>query len=191
MSILNVFGSYLKETRKSRKVTQEQLAISLNVSTVYVHQLETAKVDAPDKSKCSVIAQTLNIDPDVVWNKAKEQKLLRFLNKENIVNNLDEPITYSDLSGSWDLLEYDDFYPVDIDNRGAFNFDVDGCIVSGRFSIPNNTLSIFSVEYSVSGDNTCKTGDYSGLGALVEDELVAIGTNSEYATILTAVKSNR
>ncbi|MBT6795921.1 helix-turn-helix domain-containing protein [bacterium] len=96
MSILNVFGSYLKETRKSRKVTQEQLAISLNVSTVYVHQLETAKVDAPDKSKCSVIAQTLNIDPDVVWNKAKEQKLLRFLNKENIVNNLDEPITYSE-----------------------------------------------------------------------------------------------
>ena len=62
MSIVNVFGSYLKETRKSRKVTQEQLAISLNVSTVYVHQLETAKVDAPDKSKCSVIAQTLNID---------------------------------------------------------------------------------------------------------------------------------
>ena len=96
MSIVNVFGSYLKQTRKSRKVTQEQLAISLNVSTVYVHQLETAKVDAPDKSKCSVIAQTLNTDPDVIWNKAKEQKLLRFLNKENIVNNLDEPITYSE-----------------------------------------------------------------------------------------------
>ena len=105
---------------------------------------------------------------------------------------LDEPITYSDLSGSWDLLDdNDDFYPVDIDNRGAFNFDVDGCIVSGKFSIPNNTLSIVSVEYSVSGENTCIIGDFSGLGALVEDELVAIGTNSEYATILTAVKSNR
>ena len=59
MSIVNVFGSYLKETRKSRKVTQEQLSISLNLSTVYVHQLETAKVDAPDKSKCSVIALSL------------------------------------------------------------------------------------------------------------------------------------
>ena len=105
---------------------------------------------------------------------------------------LDEPITYSDLSGSWDILDdNDEFYPVDIDSRGAFNFDVDGCIVSGKFSIPNNTLSIFSVEYSVSGENTCIVGDYSGLGALVEDELVAIGTNSEYATILTAVKSNR
>ena len=96
MSNVNVFGSFLKKTRKSKKVTQEQVALSLNVSTVYVHQLETAKVDAPDKSKCSIIAKTLNIDPDLVWNKAKEQKLLRFLNKENIVNNLDEPITYSE-----------------------------------------------------------------------------------------------
>ena len=96
MSIANVFGSFLKETRKSKKVTQEQLALSLNVSTVYVHQLETAKVDAPDKSKCTTIAKTLKIDSDLVWNKAKEQKLLRFLNKENIVNNLDEPITYSE-----------------------------------------------------------------------------------------------
>ena len=63
---------------------------------MYVHQLETAKVDAPDKSKCTTIAKTLKIDSDLVWNKAKEQKLLRFLNKENIVNNLDEPITYSE-----------------------------------------------------------------------------------------------
>ena len=96
MSIVNVFGSFLKEMRKGKKVTQEQLALSLNVSTVYVHQLETAKVDAPDKSKCITIAKTLKIDSDLVWNKAKEQKLLRFLNKENIVNNLHEPITYSE-----------------------------------------------------------------------------------------------
>ena len=96
MNIANVFGSFLKETRKGKKITQEQLALSLNVSTVYVHQLETAKVDAPDKYKCTIIAKTLGLDADLVWNKAKEQKLLRFLNKENIVNNLDEPITYSE-----------------------------------------------------------------------------------------------
>ena len=96
MDSLNVFGSFLKKTRKSKKVTQEQLAISLKVSSVYIHQLETSKVDAPNKSKCSLIAETLNIDPDLVWNKAKEQKLLRFLNKEQIINNLDEPVTYSE-----------------------------------------------------------------------------------------------
>tara|TARA_B100001142_G_scaffold56028_1_gene54557 strand:- start:359 stop:793 length:435 start_codon:yes stop_codon:yes gene_type:complete len=96
MDSLNVFGSFLKKTRKSKKVTQEQLATSLKVSSVYIHQLETSKVDAPNKSKCSLIAETLDIDPDLVWNKAKEQKLLRFLNKEQIINNLDEPVTYSE-----------------------------------------------------------------------------------------------
>jgi len=96
MDSLNVFGSFLKKTRKSKKVTQEQLAAFLKVSSVYIHQLETSKVDAPNKSKCSLIAETLNIDPDLVWNKAKEQKLLRFLNKEQIINNLDEPVTYSE-----------------------------------------------------------------------------------------------
>ena len=96
MDSLNVFGSFLKKTRKRKKVTQEQLATSLKVSSVYIHQLETSKVDAPNKSKCSLIAETLNIDPDLVWNKAKEQKLLRFLNKEQIINNLDEPVTYSE-----------------------------------------------------------------------------------------------
>jgi transcriptional regulator with XRE-family HTH domain len=96
MDSLNVFGSFLKKTRKSKKVTQEQLAAFLKVSSVYIHQLETSKVDAPNKSKCSLIAETLDIDPDLVWNKAKEQKLLRFLNKEQIINNLDEPVTYSE-----------------------------------------------------------------------------------------------
>ena len=32
----------------------------------------------------------------MVWNAAKEQKLLRFLKKENITNNLNEPITSSE-----------------------------------------------------------------------------------------------
>jgi transcriptional regulator with XRE-family HTH domain len=93
---LNIFGSFLKKIRKERKITQEQLASALNVSTVYVHQLETAKVDAPSKEKCLVIASTLEVDSDLVWNAAKEQKLLRFLKKENITNNLKEPITYSE-----------------------------------------------------------------------------------------------
>ena len=93
---LNIFGSFLKKIRKKRKITQEQLASALNVSTVSVHQLETAKVDAPSKEKCLIIASTLGVDSDLVWNAAKEQKLLRFLKKENITNNLKEPITYSE-----------------------------------------------------------------------------------------------
>ena len=93
---LNVFGSFLRRIRKKKKVTQERLASSLRVSTVYVHQLETAKVDAPNKEKCLIIAKALEADPDLVWNAAKEQKLFRFLNRENITNNLEEPITGSE-----------------------------------------------------------------------------------------------
>jgi hypothetical protein len=105
---------------------------------------------------------------------------------------LDEPITYSDLSGSWDFLDdNDEFYSVDVDNRGAFNVDVDGCIISGKFSIPNNTISIISAEFTVSGESTCIIGNYSGLGAIVENELVAVGINSEYAIVQFAFKSNR
>jgi hypothetical protein len=105
---------------------------------------------------------------------------------------LDEPITYSDLSGSWDFLDdNNEFYSVDVDNRGAFNVDVDGCIISGKFSIPNNTISIISAEFTVSGESTCIIGNYSGLGAIVENELVAVGINSEYAIVQFAFKSNR
>ena len=91
-----VFASFLKKIRKKRKITQEQLATSINVSTVYIHQLETAKVDAPSKEKCEAIADALNVETELVWNAAKEQKLLRFLKKENITNNLNEHITSSE-----------------------------------------------------------------------------------------------
>ena len=91
-----VFASFLKKFRKKRKITQEQLATSINVSTVYIHQLETAKVDAPSKEKCEAIADALNVETELVWNAAKEQKLLSFLKKENITNNLNEPITSSE-----------------------------------------------------------------------------------------------
>ena len=91
-----VFASFLKKFRKKRKITQEQLATSINVSTVYIHQLETAKVDAPSKEKCEAIADALNVETELVWNAAKAQKLLRFLKKENITNNLNEPITSSE-----------------------------------------------------------------------------------------------
>ncbi|MCL4244884.1 MAG: helix-turn-helix domain-containing protein, partial [Candidatus Dadabacteria bacterium] len=35
------FGDYLKSKRKQRNITQEDLARALNVSSVFIHQLET------------------------------------------------------------------------------------------------------------------------------------------------------
>ena len=37
------FGDYLKRIRKRKKITQENLARSLDVSSVYIHQLETGE----------------------------------------------------------------------------------------------------------------------------------------------------
>ena len=53
------FGSYLKFLRKSKGITQENLANGIGVSTVYIHQLETGKVDAPSKTKCFEISKVL------------------------------------------------------------------------------------------------------------------------------------
>jgi|TARA_B100000131_G_scaffold316943_2_gene357958 transcriptional regulator with XRE-family HTH domain len=92
----NSFGKFLKELRKSKRITQENLANGLGVSTVYIHQLETGKVDAPSKSKCEDISKVLNVSKEIIWSKAKDQKLLRFLNKEKIISSLNEPITNSE-----------------------------------------------------------------------------------------------
>ncbi len=94
--MINTFGKYLKKIRKSKGITQEGLALGLKVSTVYIHQLETGKVDAPSKIKCDEIAKFLDLPLNEVWSNAKDQKLLRFLNKEQIITSLDEPITNSE-----------------------------------------------------------------------------------------------
>ena len=92
----NEFGNFLKSIRKSKGITQENLANGIGVSTVYIHQLETGKVDAPSKIKCYEISKVLNVSSEKIWNKAKDHKLLRFLDKEKIISSLNEPITNSE-----------------------------------------------------------------------------------------------
>jgi hypothetical protein len=95
----------------------------------------------------------------------------------------DEPINYSDLSGSWYFQGDDDIYRrEDIDDIGAFTIEDDGCIISGKFSILNNEQIIVKTEFTVSGETKCLIGSYSGLGILLdEDELIAVGVNNQYA----------
>jgi hypothetical protein len=102
----------------------------------------------------------------------------------------DEPITYSDLSGSWYFQGDDDVYRrEDIDDIGAFTTEDDGCIISGKFSIPNNEQIIVTTEFTVSGESKCFKGNYSGLGVLlVEDEIIAVGVNNQYAIFQSFLK---
>jgi len=78
------FGEYLKNKRKHKNITQEDLARYLNVSSVFIHQLETGKVDAPSLDRCQQLAEILQIRIDELWNIAKRERLKRFMEREDI-----------------------------------------------------------------------------------------------------------
>jgi transcriptional regulator with XRE-family HTH domain len=78
------FGDYLKRIRKRRKITQENLARSLEVSSVYIHQLETGKVDAPSFDRCQQISSILGVKIEEIWSVSRTERLKRFIEKEAI-----------------------------------------------------------------------------------------------------------
>lgn len=78
------FGDYLKRIRKRRKITQENLARSLEVSSVYIHQLETGKVDAPSFDRCRQISSILGVKIEEIWSVSRAERLKRFIEKEAI-----------------------------------------------------------------------------------------------------------
>lgn len=87
------FGDYLKSKRKQRNITQEELARSLEVSSVFVHQLETGKVDAPSIERCQQMAVVLEIEVDELWTVARKERLKRFMEKEDIEQESFEVLT--------------------------------------------------------------------------------------------------
>ncbi len=78
------FGDYLKRIRKRKKITQENLARSLEVSSVYIHQLETGKVDAPSFDRCQQISSILEVKVEEIWSVSRTERLKRFIEKEAI-----------------------------------------------------------------------------------------------------------
>lgn len=78
------FGDYLKAKRKQRGITQGVLARYLDVSKVYIHQLETGKADSPSRERCHQIAQCLRVSVEEIWNLSRREKLRKFLEKELI-----------------------------------------------------------------------------------------------------------
>lgn len=87
------FGDFLKSKRKLKCVTQEDLANNLDVSSVYIHQLETGKVDAPSLERCEQLATILEVNIDELWNVAKRERLKRFMEKEDILEQNLEVLT--------------------------------------------------------------------------------------------------
>ncbi|MCI0453890.1 MAG: helix-turn-helix transcriptional regulator [Candidatus Dadabacteria bacterium] len=87
------FGDYMKNKRRHKNITQEDLARSLGVSSVFIHQLETGKVDAPSLERCNQIADILEVSIDELWNVAKKERLTRFMEREGITENGFEVLT--------------------------------------------------------------------------------------------------
>jgi transcriptional regulator with XRE-family HTH domain len=87
------FGDYLKNKRRQKNTTQEDLARALSVSSVFIHQLETGKVDAPSLERCQQIGEILEIPIDELWNVAKKERLARFMEREGISEDDFEVLT--------------------------------------------------------------------------------------------------
>ncbi|HZX14680.1 MAG TPA: helix-turn-helix transcriptional regulator [Thermodesulfobacteriota bacterium] len=87
------FGDYLKNKRRQKNITQEDLARALGVSSVFIHQLETGKVDAPSLERCNQIADILEVIIDELWNVAKKERLRRFMEREGITEDDFEVLT--------------------------------------------------------------------------------------------------
>lgn len=87
------FGDYLKNKRKQKNITQEDMARALGVSSVFIHQLETGKVDAPSMERCQQIADVLGVQIDELWNVARKERLKRFMEREGIYEDDREVLT--------------------------------------------------------------------------------------------------
>ncbi len=87
------FGDYLKNKRKQKSITQEDMARALGVSSVFIHQLETGKVDAPSMERCQQIADALAVQMDELWNVARKERLRRFMEREGIYEDDREVLT--------------------------------------------------------------------------------------------------
>ncbi|MGH7791374.1 MAG: helix-turn-helix domain-containing protein [Thermodesulfobacteriota bacterium] len=87
------FGDYLKNKRKQKGITQEDMARTLSVSSVFIHQLETGKVDAPSMERCHQIAVVLGVQMDELWNVARKERLKRFMEREGIYEDDREVLT--------------------------------------------------------------------------------------------------
>ena len=90
------FGIYLKNKRKQKNITQEDLARALNVSSVFIHQLETGTVDAPSLERCQQISDILGLKFEELWNVARNERLSKFMEREGIFQDAVQVLTESE-----------------------------------------------------------------------------------------------
>jgi len=68
------FADVLREKRKARELTQEQLASAIGVSHVYISALERGVRPAPRHAVVVALAHTLETDSDELWAIARSER---------------------------------------------------------------------------------------------------------------------
>ena len=64
--LMVIFGNNVKKYRKKRKITQQELADKLNISTVFLSRLENGKYGFKFKN-IALLAKILKIDPYLLF----------------------------------------------------------------------------------------------------------------------------
>lgn len=73
-------GKRLQETRVQNKISQKEMAEKLGISTSYIHQLESGKVNA-EFEKFVRVCDFLNVSIYEVLNE-KNENIIRYMDKE-------------------------------------------------------------------------------------------------------------
>jgi transcriptional regulator with XRE-family HTH domain len=76
------FGPYLKRVRLGAGLTQLELAKKCGLSSAYVTQLETGRIEPPTRKVCYCLARALGLHGDEVWKQAFIARAERWLKKE-------------------------------------------------------------------------------------------------------------
>lgn len=64
------FGPYLRDLRRGKRLTQQQLADAINVDFTYLSKIENSRVDPPSEAAIRRLAAVLDADPEAMLARA-------------------------------------------------------------------------------------------------------------------------
>lgn len=107
------FGERLRDWREQAaggKISQRRLdlAIEKNATSYYTAQVESGKINPPDRATCDIIAGALGLEPEEVWRFAAPERLRALHGKPGDLADWHDQVVRqareSDLSGAEDRL---------------------------------------------------------------------------------------